>query len=386
MAKQNSSMKLAVIITHPIQYYAPLFKLLTARGKIQLKVFYTWERGAEKFDVGFGKAFDWDIPLLEGYDYSFVSNKGNLKKGFFDVKNPDLIRELTDWDPQAILVYGWNYLSHLRVMRYFQRKAIMLFRGDSTLLDEQQGMKKKLRSIFLKWIYKPVNKALYVGTNNKVYFLAYGLKEKELFFAPHSVDNDRFLNENDEQRAYGQQLLQSLGVPQHAKKILFTGKLQPKKNPVLLLQAFLQLNLADTHLIFVGDGEQETELKNMAASHANIHFLPFQNQSMMPTIYRLGDVFCLPSQGPGETWGLGINEAMACGKAIVASDKVGGAIDLVKDGVNGYVFESGNVQQLAEKLKLALNDHEAMGKRSQEMIADWSLERQAECIEKALLD
>src|SRR5215207_1918460 len=100
-------MKLAVIITHPIQYYAPLFKLLTERGKIKLKVFYTWERGAEKFDVGFGKAFDWDIPLLEGYEYTFVSNKGNQKKGFWNVKNPGLIREIKDWGPQAILVYGW---------------------------------------------------------------------------------------------------------------------------------------------------------------------------------------------------------------------------------------------------------------------------------------
>jgi hypothetical protein len=97
-------MKLAIVITHPIQYYAPLFKLLAARGNIDCKIFYTWERGAEKFDVGFGKSFDWDIPLLEGYNYTFVSNDGNMKKGFWDVKNPRLNKEIQSWKPDAVLV------------------------------------------------------------------------------------------------------------------------------------------------------------------------------------------------------------------------------------------------------------------------------------------
>lgn len=378
-------MKLAIVITHPIQYYAPLFKLLTARGKIALKVFYTWERGAEKFDVGFGKSFDWDIPLLEGYNYTFVSNNGNTGKGFWDVKNPALTREIAAWKPDAVLVYGWNYRSHLRAMRYFSGKATVLFRGDSTLLDKGSGIKELLRSKLLRWIYKPVDIALYVGTNNKKYFLEYGLKENQLVFAPHSIDNDRFLSETDAHRDYREQIIRSLGIPPHAKKILFTGKLQPKKNPALLLRAFTRLNEADAHLIIVGDGEQEQQLKEMAKGQRNIHFLPFQNQAMMPAIYRLGDIFCMPSQGPGETWGLAINEAMACGKAILASDKTGGAIDLVQDGVNGYIFESNNVHDLLQKLKAMLSgDYVLMGKRSQEVIAGWSLERQAQAIEQAL--
>ncbi|HYF31984.1 MAG TPA: glycosyltransferase family 4 protein [Chitinophagaceae bacterium] len=378
-------MKLAIVITHPIQYYAPLFKLLTARGNIQLKVFYTWERGAEKFDVGFGKSFDWDIPLLEGYDHTFVSNKGNRKKGFWDVHNPSLNTEIAFWKPDAVLVYGWNYRSHLRAMRHFSGKATVLFRGDSTLLDKGHGTKELLRRSLLKWIYKPVDIALYVGSNNKEYFREYGLQENQLMFAPHSIDNDRFTNETPAHIDYRGELLRSLSIPAQAKKILFTGKFQSKKNPVLLMKAFLQLNDPGVHLLMVGNGEQEQQLKELAADHPNIHFLPFQNQSMMPAVYRLGDVFCLPSQGPGETWGLAVNEAMACGKAILVSDKTGCAIDLVKNGENGYIFESNNLQDLTSKLKALLAaDYANMGKESLKIIKDWSFERQAQCIEDAL--
>lgn len=378
-------MKLAIVITHPIQYYAPMFRLLTERGNITLKVFYTWERGAEKFDVGFGKSFEWDIPLLEGYDHTFISNNGNMKKGFRDVKNPRLTHEIAAWKPDAVLVYGWNYRSHLRAMRHFRGKAKVMFRGDSTLLDESGGIKGMLKKKILKWVYKPVDIALYVGAHNKRYFLEYGLKEHQLIFAPHSIDNQRFITETQAHIDYREQLLETLRIPPHAKKILFTGKLQSKKNPALLIQAVMQMNDPDVHLVMVGDGEQEQLLKNISARHENIHFLPFQNQSMMPAVYRLGDIFCLPSQGPGETWGLALNEAMACGKAVLASDKTGGAIDLIKNGVNGYIFESNNLQDLVNKLMTMISgDYAAMGRRSQQMIEAWSFERQAEAIEAAV--
>ncbi len=58
----------------------------------------------------------------------------------------------------------------------------------------------------------------------------------------------------------------------------------------------------------------------------------------MPILYRLGNVFCLPSKGPGETWGLAVNEAMASSRPVIVSNKVGCAADLVSEGANGYLF------------------------------------------------
>ena len=187
--------KLAIVTTHPIQYYAPLFKLLSERKQIDIKVFYTWgEASVKKFDPDFGKNIDWDIPLLEGYDYEWAQNvSANPGSNHFKgIVTPGLVTQIKSWQPDATLVFGWAYESHLKVLRYFKNKIPVYFRGDSNLLDEQKGPRSVLKTIFLRWVYSHVHHAFYVGTNNKAYFKKYGLKENELSFAPHAIDNKRF--------------------------------------------------------------------------------------------------------------------------------------------------------------------------------------------------
>ena len=147
--------KLAIVATHPIQYYAPLFRQLTQRNKIQIKVFYTWSQAKDKVrDAGFGKEIQWDIPLLEGYEWEIVENTVNSRnRNFWSIKNPDLIKSIEEFDPDALLVFGWNFHSHLKVMRRFKGKTPVWFRGDSHLLDEIPGLKTLARRLFLKWIY-----------------------------------------------------------------------------------------------------------------------------------------------------------------------------------------------------------------------------------------
>jgi len=187
--------KLAIITTHPIQYYAPVFKLLQQRKQVSLKVFYTWgKESLEKHDPGFDKKIKWDIPLLDGYPYEWVENTSTEPGShhFKGITNPNLINDINTWQPQALLVFGWAYHSHLKAIRYFKNKIPVYFRGDSNLLDEQKGLKASLKYVFLKWVYSHVNHAFYVGINNKAYFNKYGLRESQLSFAPHAVDNERF--------------------------------------------------------------------------------------------------------------------------------------------------------------------------------------------------
>jgi glycosyltransferase involved in cell wall biosynthesis len=375
--------KLAVITTHPIQYNAPLFKLLTERNNIAVRVFYTWEKGAEGFDVGFGKSFTWDIPLLDGYDHTFVSNNGTVGKGFWDVKNPGLIDCIGDWEPDAVLVYGWNFYSHLQAMRFFKGKLPVWFRGDSTLITERKWYRSMMRGLSLRWVYSNIDLALYVGKENKRYFLEHGLKEHQLCFVPHAVDNHRFSELTEAQVEYKEELLRSLRLKDDTKNIVFAGKFQQQKNLELLIQAFIKLNAEDWNLVLVGNGELEEELRRLVNQHNKIHFLPFQNQSLIPAIYKLGPLFCMPSRN--ETWGLAVNEAMAAGRAILASDKVGCSPDLVKEGENGFVFRSGDLADLLQKLKLATqSDLNKMGNRSREIISRWSFDTQANAIETLL--
>jgi glycosyltransferase involved in cell wall biosynthesis len=381
--------KIAIVTTHPIQYYAPLFKLLAQQ--IELKVFYTWGKNStEKFDPGFGKTIQWDVPLLEGYDYQFLQNTAQEPgtHHFKGIKNPTITKEILEYNPTAILVIGWGYISHLRVLRYFKGKIPVYFRGDSTLLDNEQGtlgsIKNLLRRFFLIWVYSHVDKVFYVGTESKSYFKWALIKESQLAFTPHSIDNSRYSIDYSEK---ANELRKSLSIPKAHRIILFAGKFEAKKNPSLLLESFIEAPITNLHLVFLGNGDEEKALKERAklsSKNTLIHFVDFQNQSLMPIWYNIADVFCLPSKGPGETWGLAVNEAMACGKAIVISDKVGCAKDLVKEGVNGWIFESGNEKQLQtiiENLpsKTILLDR---GLQSKKIISDWSLQKTADNILK----
>jgi len=379
--------KLAIITTHPIQYYAPVFKLLAKR--CNLKVFYTLGSAAENglYDNGFHQIIKWDIDLLEGYDHEFLKN--TVKKPgthhFLGIKNPDIISRIGNFNPDAILIYGWAYISHLKVMRYFHRKVPVWFRGDSHLLDPKPLWKKLARKGFLKWVYSHIDKAFCVGNANKAYYDDFGLKEDQLLFTPHAIDNDRFSEDRNEEVNL---LRKSFGIKDDETLILFAGKFERKKNPELLLQAFLDLNLQHTHLLFVGNGDLEESLKLKAKkilrraqddNYEIVHFMDFQNQSDMPVVYQACDLFVLPSQGPGETWGLAVNEAMASGKAVMVSDKVGCATDLIDPKKNGDIFQSANHSDFISKLSALAGNKiqlKQMGLQSKLKIKDWNFEQQ----------
>ena len=386
--------KLAIITTHPIQYNAPLFSLLKNRGNIDLHVFYTWGESVmeKKFDPGFGASIEWDIPILKGYNYTFLENIAK-KKGsdhFAGINNPGIIDAILAYKPNAILIYGWAFKSHLRVLRYFKGRVPLLFRGDSTLIDGRGGIKDKCRMIFLKWVYRHIDKALYTGKNNYDYYRAAGLAEDRLVFVPHSVDNQRFGEGDQGKKGVVENIRGDMGIKTTDFVFLFSGKLEQKKSPGLLIKTFCDARFGETvHLVLVGEGPMGTELRDQYAGYSQVHFTGFVNQSRMPAFYHTADVVVLPSGGPGETWGLAINEAMACGKPVIVSDHCGCAADLVQNDSNGYIFISGNSTSLAEKMSLLYRkgkNIKEMGKVSLKIISEFSMEKAAEGIENAVLN
>ena len=388
----NKNKRLAIVTTHPIQYYAPLFKLLTERGFITAKVFYTWSQSQQgaKYDPGFGKSIEWDIPLLQGYDYTFVNNTSPKPNShhYSGIINPTLNVEIEEWNPDTILIIGWNFNSHLKCMRYFHKKIPILFRGDSTLLAEHIGPKLLIRTLFLKWVYRYIDYALFVGTNNKKYFLRHGVKEKQLIFAPHAVDNERFYDIDQTYTNAAMHWRNNLGIKNNDIIFLFAGKLEDKKDPELLINAFKLIADAVVHLIIIGNGELESKLKSIYQNEKNLHFIDFQNQSQMPVAYRLGHVLVLPSKGPIETWGLSVNEAMACSRAIIVSDRCGCGFDLIKPNINGYIFRRKHLQDLMNKMNLIIVNKkkiDEMGSKSLEIIKDWSFEKICISIEGIVL-
>ena len=387
-----SAPRLAIVSTHPIQYYAPIFQLLARSARLQSRVFFTFSQTAAGpiADQGFGRTIVWDLPLLDGYDHEFVPNiaRNPGTDHFWGLRNPQLIRAIETWGATAVLVFGWNSASHLQALLHFKGRVPVLFRGDSTLLDRGTAWRRAARRLFLTWVYRHIDVAIAVGENNRDYFRWCGMPAGRIAFAPHAIDTKRFADPDGTHDVQAALWRTQLKIPASARVILFAGKLIGKKAPELLLEAFFRCP-SSAHLVFVGSGALEPELRRRAQGRDSVHFLPFQNQQLMPAVYRLGDVFVLPSRGPGETWGLALNEAMASGRPVIASSKVGGARDLVIAQRTGWMFESGDVQALAAVLAVACECDQAtlavLGQAARERSSHWSIEAAAAGIEQAAL-
>ena len=340
--------RLAILSTHPIQYNAPLFQMLAQEESIDLKVFYSKKTEQVRFDKDFGQEVTWDVPLTEGYAHESFDAKEKTGRN-------QLMAAIESFNPSALLVYGWNFDGHLAAMRHFHGSVPVWFRGDSTLLDPLPFWKRTLRKLSLNWVYRFVDRAFYVGQANKRYFHWCGLKEDQLTFAPHAVDNAFFMADDEKRRQEAFKIRKNLGIDADAIVFLFVGKLEPIKQPIELAESFASLD-ATAHLIFVGSGVLEIELKERFDSNPNIHFVGFQNQSIIPIWYRVGNVLCLPSKS--ETWGLAVNEALACGCVALVTDKVGCTEDLVAPqkwcsvvGARDYSNWPAAMQRIAERIQ-----------------------------------
>jgi len=382
--------RLAVVTTHPIQYYAPIFQLLARSESVALKVFYTWSQSQSGgvADPWLNRHLSWDIPLTEGYDFEFVPNIARRPGShhFWGLRNPTLASRIESWKADAVLVFAWNMASHLAALRHFKGRIPVLFRGDSNLLNPTSRWRTLARRIALRWVYSHIDVALAVGSNNRDYFRWCGIPADRIRFAPHAVDLTRFAGDvatHEEQAATWRR---EFGIPAGARTLVYAGKIYDVKNPLLLLEAFVRAGKPG-HLIFVGEGDQEAQVRERGAGLRNVHFLPFQNQRLMPAVYRLGEVFVLPSRF--ETWGLVVNEAMATGRPVIATHRVGAARDLIIDGVSGWIFESDNLPQLTQIVAEALTCDPAklreMGARAAREIRNWSTQAAADGIESAVL-
>ena len=353
--------RVAFIVSHPIQYYAPLHQRLARRSDLELKVFFTWHAGeAPVLDQGFKAAFSWDIPLTEGYQFERVPNVASDPgtHHFFGLRNPDLVDRVMAWKPDLAVVHGWAWLSHLQALRTLHRRHIpTLFRGDSHLLDGAgHGPRWWLKRSVLKRVFGWPEGFLVVGSANRAYYEAFGVDAARLHPCPHSIDVARFAASADAREQEAARWRQDLGIPQGSAVLLYAGKFEPKKRPLELMQVVRQIRRRDVVLVLIGGGELQREIDAIAAADpARFRVLPFQNQTRMPVAYRLADLFVLPS-AHDETWGLAVNEALACDRPVLVSDRVGCAADVVEPG-SGRVFpwrDLAAMQEIIEELTVNL--------------------------------
>lgn len=349
---------LSIVLSHPTQYYSPWFRHLASESGLrdwELRVFYLWDFGVtQQTDRQFARTLRWDTDLLSGYASEFVPNRAKDPgtHHFGGLDNPTLGRRLRTYAPEAVLVFGYAYKSQLKLL--LRPPAPLLFRGDSHLIDHPRP--SLFKRLGLRWVYSRFAVVTCVGKANRDYFRTFGVPEQKLHFVPHCVDAIHFQRTPAVETAAHTRKV-ALGL-EHSRVVLFAGKLIPAKQPRELLQAFLSLNPPETALVIVGDGSESDALRALAANHPNarVRFLPFTNQSEMPAVYAMADLFVLPSRGLYETWGLAVNEAMHLGVPCLVSNRVGCQRDLVIPGVTGWVFHCDDQADFVHTLRLALND------------------------------
>ncbi len=358
-------MRLLALTSHPIQYQAPLFRALAQQ--LELKVLFAHEATPQdQAAAGFAQQFEWDIDLLAGYDNAFLENRARRPSSqtFWGTNIVGIGTTLDHCRPSAVLCMGWHLRAYWQMIRACTRRGIpVLVRGESQLATPRSTLKRAAKAVPYRLMLKAFAGFLYIGERNKSYLAHYGADPRRLFFSPYVVDNDWFADRAGAARQELPALRAATGIGQEDKIVLFCGKLIDKKRPLDLIAAMAQVR--ERHgpvtLLIAGSGPLEAECRGLAERlGVSLHLLGFQNQTELPRWYALADLLVLPSDG-GETWGLVVNEAMACGTPAVVSDAVGCGPDLVEPSATGLTYPLGDARALAGAVVRMLPSKETPG-------------------------
>lgn len=344
---------------------------------VETTVLYCEDTTKGYFDKEFSRRINWDSPMLEGYNYVLLKNSWlSWLGGFFRYSNTEIVNYLNSSRCDVLVVHGWNYFTSVFAILYAKWKGIPIWlRAENPLNQEilkPWYVKDLKRMILQNGLFRLVDRFLYIGQENKKFYLHYGVPEHKLDFWPYAVDNEalnRAFPEFTKKKAR-----EELQLPE-GFMILFCGKLIAKKNPWDLIKAFQKADLKGSILVLVGEGELRVPIHEYISNAGikNILLPGFVNQSRLPLYYKAADVFVLPS-GAGETWGLVVNEAMNFSLPIIVSNLAGCSADLVRSGENGHVYECGNILQLTDFLSRVYRDKawlEKAGSRSSDLIKEY---------------
>ena len=377
--------KIIFLLSHPIQYFSPLFVEIAKNENLDLTVLYCDDYGTRSKNIHpeVGEIAGWDIPLLEGYNYKFLKNnswKPSIFNGFFGLINFEIFKTLKNERGSFLVIPGWNYCTYILAIgcsKIFGLKICI--RGDNPYKQEILKSKYVLftkRIILGKILFRFINYFLYVGKENKLYYEYYSVSENKLLFTPHAVDNARFGAEYQKYKDKKPELRKELGLPVGKLIILFAGQFIRKKRPLDLLKAYHLLKNDNTALVFLGDGELRKEMERYISDNnlKDVYLTGFKNQTEIGKYYVTSDMFVLPS-GTGETWGLVVNEAMNFHLPIIASSLAGCANDLIYNNENGFIYSCSKIDDLINYLSELIKNEDQrneFGKKSGEIVRLYS--------------
>ena len=388
--------RVAYLVSHPIQYQAPLLRHLTGHGDLDLTVFFMSDFSLHNYrDPGFGAEVAWDVPLLDGYRSEFLPSIGG--KGRVSALRPfhtGLAQRLTRGRFDALWMHGYAHLTNLRAMAIAKSRRIpVLIRAESQAGSALRANRtRQIKESALRMLLRQADAFLAIGSRNRAYYESYGVPPHRIFSMPYAVDNAFFQAQAAEARKVREAFRAELGLAPGRPVILFASKFIPRKRAGDLLEAYCRLSPdgkqePHPYLLFVGEGEERERLESRAkeTGWSSIRFLGFKNQTELPACFDLCDVFVLASER--EPWGLIVNEVMNAGKPVIVSQGVGAADDLVRNGENGFIVPVGDIVALGDALRAITSDpalRQKMGVCSREIIDRWGFREDRIGLEQAL--
>jgi len=381
-----SPIRIAYLASAPIIYQAPLLRRLATEPDLSITTFFCSDISLKSYDAGFGHNFKWDIPLLGGYDHEFLPALGSLDRvSVWRPFNYGLGKRLRVGRFQVLWIHGYMRAFNLAAIAVAKRLGIkVLIRDEATPISARRGVVRRIikRALFAA-LGRLTDGFLAIGSLNREYYRSYGISANRIFDVPYAVDNEFFGSRRRVTARSRIQLRAALELSGDRPLILNVARMTARKRAGDLLDAYANLSPdgrtePNACLVFVGDGEKRAELESRARALGwkSIRFAGVINQTELPAYYDLCDIFVLPSIR--EPWGLVVNEAMSAGCAVVVSDEVGCGPDLVRHGQNGYTFRTGDIDQLAHRLKLLTANPvrcREMAEKSREIIRGWSFEQ-----------
>jgi glycosyltransferase involved in cell wall biosynthesis len=384
--------KIYLIVQWPVYYHIPLYKIL-AKKFSNFKVLYLDDIGIKPLvEKEFGAVErTWiNNESLEGYDYEFFTNISSVKnqRKFLSIVNLDILKYIFLNRPDVIILHGYSFLTHWLVFfiaKIFKIKIIL--KGEATnKFINRQSIKLLIKNKILSVFFHYFDVVMYSCSGNKEFWLKHSVDEQKLFSIPCAVDNDFFQSEYVKYLPSKDLIKKELDINNNDMIILFSARFTKRKRPLDLLNALSKIEHKNITILFVGDGPERYEMSTIAKTY-NIKtvFTGFVDQDTISKYYSITDISVIISDYDPSPKAM--NEAMNFGLPIITTDIVGTSQDLVVNGENGYVIKVGDIDTLAEKIDYLNKNRELiskMGQKSLEIVDEWTFEKGAYFIGKAI--
>lgn len=362
-------MKIGFLVERATQFEAPFYRFAAADPAHRLRVLFTDQApGASVFDSELERRVSWGIDLLGGYDHALVPSAGRAEW---------LHAELRDGGYDLLIVNGYTRRAYLEGVLAARRAGVPVgLRIDSidasgVVLPGLPGRQLAKRLLFALALRPMFRLFFATGGRARQYLESMGVPSERIALFPYAIDVAEFRRRSALEPAERSAQRVTLGL-HGAPAVLSLAKLNDREAPWDLLDAFARLPEPRPWLVIAGDGPQrgavETRARELGLSR--VRFLGYVPYPELPALYGAVELFVHAPRE--ERWGVSVQEALACGLPVVASERVGAAFDLVRAGVNGFVYPPGNIERLAEVIRLALMLRPAIvAARSRALLTEW---------------